>query len=163
MKIIERNIIDNLNTFERVILKGIDPNKKINIAIAVDTSSSINELNTRKVLNSIKNILTDKEIDLSIWCFDTEVQLETVKEITSKNLSILDDYEFLGFGGSSLDESFNYVNTNHSDSDLYIIITDGMLEPYSGFELINNTIYLITDSENNYFYSDKARCFSLGF
>lgn len=115
MKIIERNKIDDLNTFEKVILKGIDSSKKINIAIAVDTSSSINELNTRKVLNSIKNILIDKEIDLSIWCFDTEVQLETVKEITSKNLSILEDYKFLGFGGSSLDKSFHYANTNHSD------------------------------------------------
>jgi predicted metal-dependent peptidase len=163
MKIAQINKIDNLNMFERVLLKDISDNKKINITIAVDTSGSMVESSTRKVLNSIKTILTDKDFVLNIWCFDTRVQLSTVKTITSENLSILDGYEFSGFGGSLLDESLHYANTNHPDSDLNIIITDGMLEPYCGVELINNVVYLITDSENNYFYSDKARCFSLFF
>lgn len=147
--------------FNSILFKKLDLSKKNKISIAIDTSASLIETATRKALKIIENAIQDKDVELNVWCFDMTVQLDSEKTFTIKNMQDLEKYEFLGFGGSQLDDSFFYLNKNHYDSDLHIVITDGLLNPYEGTVIPNDLVYIITKPEYGYSHLNNGRCFPL--
>lgn len=84
--------------------------------IVLDTSSSISDDLLRAFLRECKNILNFS--DIKIGCFD--VKFYGFKEI--KNISEVDNYTFVGRGGTNFEAAINAFSKNANNK---IIFTDG--------------------------------------
>ena len=127
-----QSVIRNDYTFARpsrkawhsgIILPATDYEKTIDIAVAIDTSGSIEERQLKDFLGEIQNIMNQyTDYQIKIWSFDTKVYNE--QDFTANDNS-LDDYEAKGGGGTDFMSNWKYMKDNDIVPKKLIVFTDG--------------------------------------
>ena len=110
------------------ILPGVIGDDLINIAIAIDTSGSVDTRMLKDFLSEVAGITeTFPAFNIHLFTFDTEVYNPT----TFDNDSIVDitEYQIYGGGGTDFRVIFKYLKENDIAPDRLIIFTD--LDCYS--------------------------------
>ena len=126
-----------------VILPGTLNEQTIDLAIAIDTSGSIREEQTRDFLSEVQGIMDQyRDYKIKIWCFDTEVHNE--QDITPHE-GDLQSYEIQGGGGTDFDCNFEYMKENDIQPKKFIMFTDGYPWESWGDDSYCDTLFLIND------------------
>lgn len=105
------------------ILPGVVGNNLINIAIAVDTSGSVDTKMLKDFLSEVAGITESfPAFKIHLFTFDTDVYNPT----TFDNDNILDitNYEIFGGGGTDFRVIFKYLKNNDIVPDRLVIFTD---------------------------------------
>ena len=126
-----------------VILPGTLNEQTIDLCIAIDTSGSIREEQTRDFLGEVQGIMDQyRDFKIKIWCFDTEIHNE--QDITPHE-GDLQSYEIQGGGGTDFDANFEYMKENDIQPKKFIMFTDGYPWESWGDESYCDTLFLIND------------------
>lgn len=109
---------------ERYDIKGRISDRKIKIAVAIDTSGSMGEEELKFIFSEIFTIIQTVKFDLTV----IECDMEIGRVYTAKNTSDI-KYEVTGRGGTMFQPVFEYVkNDLKNNIDLLIYFTDGFGE-----------------------------------
>ena len=126
-----------------VILPGTLNEQTIDLCIAIDTSGSIREEQTKDFLSEVQGIMDQyRDYKIKIWCFDTEIHNE--QDITPHE-GDLQNYEIQGGGGTDFDANFEYMKENDIQPKKFIMFTDGYPWESWGDESYCDTLFLIND------------------
>ena len=124
------------------ILPGQNFDETIDVAIGLDMSGSIGDLQARDFLSEIKGIMDEyKDYNIKIWCFDTEVYNE--QDFYSDGGEDLTEYNIMGGGGTDFDANWNYMKQNDIQPKKFIMFTDGYPWGSWGDESYCDTVFLI--------------------
>ena len=112
------------------IIPGMNPGESIDIAVAIDTSGSINERMLRDFLGEVKGAMESfTSYKIHLYCFDTQVH--NPQEFTSDDITDIEDYELGGFGGTDFVPIFDHLKENDIQPERLVVFTD--LEPWGSF------------------------------
>jgi len=106
-----------------VVLPGLKPQERIDIAVAIDTSGSISQQDLTDFLSEIHGIMSSYD-DYSIYtyCFDTETY--NPQTFTPDNSHDLLTYEPQGFGGTDFSAIWQHLQKEDIQPKKLIIFTD---------------------------------------
>ena len=62
---------------------------------------------------------------MDVWCFSTQVHEDTLKSYNKSNQDQIVNYQLKSFGGTVIASSFDWINENKKDYDVFICMTDG--------------------------------------
>jgi len=130
--------------------------EKIDLVIAVDTSSSISKDELQLFISEITGIIRSfRNVDLTIM--DCDCRINTV--VTYKDAKIDDviDFKFRGGGGTSHKPVFNWMNENLPNARLLICFTDGYTSFPNPQDVNVNTLWVVAG-----YYRADASSFPFG-
>jgi predicted metal-dependent peptidase len=105
------------------VLPGTTPGEEIDIAIAIDTSGSIQDTTLRDFLNEVNGIMdTFTSFRIHLFAFDTEVHNPQV--FNSDNLDDISDYQLYGHGGTDFNCVFKYLLDEGIEPQRLVMFTD---------------------------------------
>lgn len=110
------------------LLAGLNTESEIKIAIAIDTSGSIGDNEIKEMLSHIQKIMTSfKSFDIDIFCFSTQVHIETLQHYNKGNMSSISSYskKLNSYGGTDIKSAFDYIAKNNTGYNVFICMTDG--------------------------------------
>lgn len=124
------------------ILPGMNFADTIDIAISLDMSGSIGDVQARDFLSEIKGIMDEyKDYNIKLWCFDTKVYNE--QDFSADGGDDLTDYEIMGGGGTDFDANWKYMKENDINPKKFIMFTDGYPWDSWGDDNYCDTIFII--------------------
>jgi len=126
-------------------MPGRKPDELIDIALAIDTSGSIDGKMLKDFLAEVSGIMEQFEsYRIHLFTFDTEVH--NPQQYNSDNLEDIADYEPKGGGGTDFDAIYNYLKAEEIEPKRLVVLTDGM--PYGswGDEQYCDTVWIIHGS-----------------
>ena len=129
------------------VLPGLVPEDTIDIAIAIDMSGSISDMDAATFLGEINGIVsqyTDFAID--IWCFDTDVYNHA--RITQDNIYDLENYEVKGGGGTSIQCNYDWMQEVGIQPKKLFFFTDLCVSEY-GDEDYCDVVWLVKDNPSS--------------
>lgn len=110
-----------------VLLPSTDNEIMARIGIAIDTSGSISHEQIKVFLSHIAKIMASfKKFEIDIWCFSTEVHLNTVKTYTKSSVNNLINHPIFSKGGTDIESNFQYLTQTRKPYNVFICMTDGM-------------------------------------
>jgi predicted metal-dependent peptidase len=128
-----QSIVRNDYSFTRVnrksmhsgaILPGMKEATTIDVAIAIDMSGSIGDVDARVFLSEIKGIMDQYEdFKIDLWCFDTDIYNH--KAVTHDNAHDLEEYEPAGGGGTDFEANWEFMKEQGLQPKKFIMFTDG--------------------------------------
>ena len=125
-----------------IILPGYDTDELIHIAIGLDTSGSISNKMLREMLSEVYHAVTSfASFKLHLWCYDTRVH--GYEEFDEFNVDDLLDYQPNGGGGTDFEVSYDFMEQQDIEPDLYINFTDGYPCGSWGSEAYCDTMFVI--------------------
>ena len=125
-----------------IYLPGTKEDVRVEAAVAIDNSGSMNDDMLRDLLSEVKGIMEQfPDFKLRVWCFDTQVYNEQM--FTPDNLDDIDTYELKGGGGTDFMCNFKYMKDNDIMPERFIMMTDGYPNSSWGDELYCETLFLI--------------------
>jgi len=127
------------------VMPGRKPDELIDIALAIDTSGSIDGKMLKDFLAEVSGIMEQFEsYRIHLFTFDTEVH--NPQQYNSDNLEDIADYEPKGGGGTDFDAIYNYLKAEEIEPKRLVVLTDGM--PYGswGDEQYCDTVWIIHGS-----------------
>ena len=125
-----------------IVLPGLLNDETIDIAIAIDTSGSIDEKKLQDFMSEVKGIMEEyQDYKMKIWCFDTAVHNPQDFEANDGN-DIL-DYEPQGFGGTDFMSNWEYMKQENYEPKKLILFTDGETWDKWGDETYCDTCWII--------------------
>jgi hypothetical protein len=128
------------------ILPGMIREQTIDIALGLDMSGSITDLQSKDFLSEIKGIMDEfRDFKIDLWCFDTQVYNRV--EFTNDNLEDILSYQCQGGGGTDFVANYNFMKENDILPSQFIMFTDGMPWDSWGDENYCDTLFLIHGSE----------------
>lgn len=105
------------------VLPGLIPQEQIHVAIAVDTSGSIDKETATAFLSEVRGMMDQyAEYRIDMWCFDT--QIHNPVTITNDDPDAIYEYDVKGGGGTNFDANFTYMKDNDIEPKLFIMFTD---------------------------------------
>lgn len=153
-----QSVIRNDYTFARpsrkawhsgIILPATDYEKTIDIAVAIDTSGSIEERQLKTFLSEIQSIMDQyKDYNIKIWSFDTKVYNEQDFTASDGNL---EDYDAKGGGGTDFMANWRYMKDNDIVPKKLIVFTDGYPWDDWGDPDYCDTIWVLHEHQNKNF------------
>lgn len=106
------------------ILPGMDPDHKLDVDIAIDTSGSMGEQMLKDILSEVKGIMEQfADFTLRVWCFDTSVH--NPKVFTPDTIDEIEEYELKGFGGTMFECNWEFMKEEEIEPHRLIVMTDG--------------------------------------
>lgn len=130
-----------------VLLPGMLPEETIDVAIAIDTSGSIDNNMLVDFLSEVQGIMNSyTQFNIKLWTFDTEVH--NVQDFTSDNISEITEYEILGGGGTEFMANWHYMEENGIEPKTFIMFTDGYPWRSWGDENYCDTLFVIHGSDD---------------
>ena len=106
------------------IMPGMKPGEKIELFVAIDTSGSIGDEQTKDFLSEIKGIMDQfEEYKIKVWCFDTAVH--NPQDFTSENCEDIAGYELAGFGGTDFEVNWEFMKEHGFEPEKFVMFTDG--------------------------------------
>ena len=116
--------------FNNVVLPGMLKDQQIDIAIALDVSGSISDIDTRDFLSEVQGIMDQfQNYNIHIWCFDTEVSGYEV--FTDDDGRSITEFEITGGGGTKFMPNWDFMKSRGIEPDQFIMFTDG--EPWNSW------------------------------
>ena len=147
--------------FSDVALPGMLPEETIDIALALDMSGSISDVQGKEMLSEVRGIMEQfQDFRVKVWCFDT--QCYNYKEFTPQNIDEFDEYELAGGGGTDFDANWNFMKENEIRPERFIMFTDGYPWNSWGDPDYCDTVFIIHGNQDikppfgNYAYYDKV-------
>ena len=105
------------------IMPGRKPDELIDIALAIDTSGSIDGAMLKDFLGEVAGIMEQFEsYRIHLFTFDTAVH--NPQQFNSENLENISDYEPKGGGGTDFDAIFNYLKDEEIEPKRLVVLTD---------------------------------------
>jgi len=106
------------------ILPGQNLGDRIEVAISIDSSGSMQPDMLRDFLSEVRGITEEfDDYKIYLWCIDTEVY--NFKIFTPDNVYELDDYQIMGNGGNTFEENWRFMREQNLVPELFIMFTDG--------------------------------------
>ena len=116
--------------FNNVVLPGMLKDQQIDIAIALDVSGSISDIDTRDFLSEVQGIMDQfQSYNIHIWCFDTEVSGYDV--FTDDDGRSITEFEMTGGGGTKFMPNWDFMKARGLEPNQFIMFTDG--EPWKSW------------------------------
>jgi predicted metal-dependent peptidase len=129
------------------ILPGMKEATTIDVAISIDMSGSIGEVDATTFLSEVKGIMDQYEdFKINLWCFDTDIYNH--QEITHDNSDELTDYEPMGGGGTDFEVNWTFMEENGIRPKKFIMFTDGYPCGGWGDEDYCDTIFIVKGNEH---------------
>ena len=124
------------------ILPGMNFADTIDVAIGIDMSGSIGDVQGKDFISEVKGIMDEyQEYNIKMWCFDTKVYNE--QDFSADNGEDLLDYKLMGGGGTDFDANWNYMKEEGYVPKKFIMFTDGYPWRSWGDEDYCETIFII--------------------
>lgn len=128
------------------ILPGLMNEETIDVAVALDMSGSIGNVQAKDMISEVKGLM-DEYVDfkLRLWCFDTDVY--SYAEFTKENADEILSYDIKGGGGTDFDCNWKFMKDNDINPKRFIMFTDGY--PYSSWGDADycDTLFIIHGSQ----------------
>lgn len=136
-----------------LILPSSSQVPKMNIAVAVDTSGSISDVELSTMMNHLFTILSQfKDFQVDLWCVSTHVHEETFMSFNASNKKELANYRTMSDGGTDLRTCLDFMKKKYKATkpDLFIMMTDGhdSLNGDTEATLFCPMIWMIIDNPN---------------
>jgi predicted metal-dependent peptidase len=129
------------------ILPGMKEATTIDVAISIDMSGSIGEVDATTFLSEVKGIMDQYEdFKINLWCFDTAIYNH--QEITHDNSDELTDYQPEGGGGTDFEVNWTFMEENQIRPKKFIMFTDGYPCGGWGDEDYCDTIFIVKGNEH---------------
>jgi len=124
------------------VLPGMNFDTTIDVAISLDMSGSIGNVQAQDFLGEVKGIMDEyKDYNIKIWCFDTEVYNED--DFSADDGREITEYEIAGGGGTNYMVNWQYMKDNDIQPKKFIMFTDGYAWDSWGEEDYCDTVFLI--------------------
>ncbi len=106
------------------ILPSMDFQDTIDVAVCIDMSGSIGEVQGKDFLGEVKGIMDEfPDYNIKVWCFDTDVYNE--EDFAANDGKDLLDYELMGGGGTDFMANWTYMKEQDYVPKKLIMFTDG--------------------------------------
>ena len=106
------------------ILPSMDFEQTIDVAVCIDMSGSIGEVQGKDFLGEVKGIMEEfPDYNIKVWCFDTQVYNED--DFAANDGKDLLDYELMGGGGTDFMANWTYMKEQDYVPKKLIMFTDG--------------------------------------
>jgi predicted metal-dependent peptidase len=146
-----------------VYLPAQDNDEKIDVAIGMDVSGSIDDSMISDFMGEIYGIMQQfQDFRLRVWTYDTQVYQESYKEFTPMNAEEIKEWKPIGCGGTDFECNYNFMEENDIVPDKFINFTDGYPFGSWGNEAYCETLFVIHGSDSikppfgEHAYYDKA-------
>jgi len=134
--------------------------ESINIAISVDTSSSISQKELSEFLGEIVSIAKSfNNINMTLIICDNEIK--DVYEVRNGNIQTILDLKIHGGGGTSFTTPLNYIKDNLPNTKFTIFFTDGYGDRISLGDYNFNIIWLLTKGGTDNYIKDSGEIINL--
>lgn len=125
-----------------IILPGQDVLDRITVTAWLDGSGSTTQAMVTAFLSECKGIIGQfRDFSLTIGTFDTKVY--NVKIFTPNNANEINQYEFLGGGGTTPSVCWDYMKANNLKPQRLLLFTDGFVGNDWGDPSYCDTIFII--------------------
>ena len=106
------------------ILPSMDFQDTIDVAVCIDMSGSIGEVQGKDFLGEVQGIMEEfPDYNIKVWCFDTDVYNE--EDFEANDGKDLLDYELMGGGGTDFMANWTYMKEQDYVPKKLIMFTDG--------------------------------------
>jgi len=123
------------------VLPGHSDAESVDLAVALDLSGSIREVQIRDFLSEVQGITeTFASFNLHVFSFDTEVYNHQV--FNSDNLDSIAEYECIGGGGTAFSCIFNFLKEEQIEPEQLVIFTDGFVSDWGDPEYCD-TLFIL--------------------
>ena len=124
------------------ILPSMNFQDTIDVAVAIDMSGSIGEIQGKDFLSEVKGIMEEfLDYNIKVWCFDTKVYNE--EDFEANDGKDLLDYELMGGGGTDFMANWTYMKEQNYVPKKLIMFTDGYAWDSWGDPDYCDTVFLI--------------------
>jgi len=124
------------------ILPSMDFQDTIDVAVCIDMSGSIGEVQGKDFLGEIQGIMEEfPDYNIKVWCFDTNVYNE--EDFAANDGKDLLDYELMGGGGTDFMANWTYMKEQDYVPKKLIMFTDGYAWDSWGDPDYCDTVFLI--------------------
>ena len=136
-----------------LILPSPHKTPKLHVAIAVDTSGSIGNVELELLLNHVFTILSQfKQFQVDVWCCSTHVHPDTFRTYTASNKNELSKFKMESDGGTNMSANLPFIEKKYAKKmpDVVMIFTDGE-DNLSGDTTTRTKfpiVWLIVDNKN---------------
>jgi len=128
------------------ILPAMKNDETIDVAIGIDMSGSIGDIDAKVFLSEVKGIMDQYEdYRIHLWTFDTQVYNPVV--ITQDNDHEFMDYDLQGGGGTDFDANYNFMKEQGIEPKKFIMFTDGYPCGSWGDEDYCDTLFIIKGND----------------
>lgn len=130
-----------------IVLPSMKTEEKLNIAIALDTSGSMDQEWITNFLAEIQEILLCYEFgSIHLWCFDTRVHNYKILDFTE--VGQLNFYKPMGGGGTTFEVNWELMERENITPDLLLMLTDGHPGGSWGDEHVVDACFAIAGDPN---------------
>jgi predicted metal-dependent peptidase len=106
------------------ILPAMKNDETIDVAIGIDMSGSIGDVDAKVFLSEVKGIMDQYEdYRIHLWTFDTQIYNPVV--ITQDNDHEFMEYDLQGGGGTDFEANWNFMKEQGIEPKKFIMFTDG--------------------------------------
>jgi len=124
------------------IMPGMKPEEMIDVAIAIDTSGSIDGNMLKDFLCEVQGIMEQfAAYKIHLFTYDTDVH--NPQQYDSENLEDISEYEPMGGGGTEFTAIFNYLKHEQIEPKRLVVLTDGYPFGSWGDESYCDTVWII--------------------
>ena len=124
------------------ILPSMDFQDTIDIAVCIDMSGSIGEVQGKDFLGEIQGIMEEfPDYNIKVWCFDTRVYNE--EDFEANDGKDLLDYQLMGGGGTDFMANWTYMKEQDYVPKKLIMFTDGYAWDSWGIADYCDTVFVI--------------------
>lgn len=124
------------------IMPGMRNSEAIDIAVAIDMSGSITDVQGRDFLSEVQGIMEAFDsFRIHLFAFDTEIY--NPQDFNSDNLDSITDYDLQGGGGTDFDAIFQYLRQAQIEPKRLVVFTDGYPFGSWGDENYCDTVWII--------------------
>ena len=118
-----------------VILPSAGQTPKLHLAVAVDTSGSISDIELNTMMQHLYTILQQfKDFTIDVWCCGSEVYENTFKTYKACNKKDIVNFKFESDGGNDMRKNFAFLEKHYKGQDkpdVFLILSD-FYDPLNG-------------------------------
>ena len=127
-------------------IPGLKNDETIDVAIALDMSGSIGDVDAKTFLSEVQGIMEQYEdYNIKIWCFDTEVS--GFREFSANDGDSIIDFELTGGGGTEFMCNWEFMKNEGIEPKKFIMFTDGYPWGEWGDENYCDTLFVVKGNE----------------
>lgn len=118
-----------------VILPSAGQTPKLHLAVAVDTSGSISDIELNTMMQHLFTILQQfKSFTIDVWCCGSSVYPNTFRTYTASNKKDIVDFKFESDGGNDMRENFKFIKEHYKKDDKpdVLLILSDFYDPLDG-------------------------------
>ena len=129
------------------ILPGMKNDQMIDIALAIDSSGSMDDKMLTDIKSEVKGI-TEEFANFRIHMFSFDTKVHNPEEYTSDNLDDITEYEIHGGGGTDFGCMFDYLKEEMIEPKRLVVFTDGYPWDTWGDPNYCETVWIIHSNDN---------------